>query len=146
MLTQLLTKIFTGEAGVYVARMRAVISIYAAMGVIAVGLVGFLLLALFFWLSAWIGPVMTALAFAFVCLLLLIGAYVALVMARRPPKQRASDRLQRDIASVATVAAMSNLPWFFRSARRHKGLILVPVALAGAWGIVRSVRNTRWRV
>jgi len=146
MLTQLITKIFTGEAGVFMARLRTVAAIYAVMAALAVGLVFFVLLAVFFFAAQRFGPITTSLLFAFIWLLLLLAAYVALVMARRPPKQRASDRLQRDIASVASVAAVSNLPLIVRSIRRRRSLLLVPIAAAGAWGLVRGIRGARsWR-
>lgn len=146
MLLQLITKIFTGEAGVYVTRLRAVAAIYAVMAALAAGLVFFLLLAIFIFTAQRLGPITASLIFAFVWLLMIVAAYIALVMARRPPKQRASDRLQRDIASVASVAAMSNLPLIVRSIRRRRSLLLVPIAAFGAWGIARGLRGARsWR-
>ncbi|WP_062012559.1 hypothetical protein [Aureimonas sp. AU4] len=146
MLTQLITKIFTGEAGLFITRLRAVAAIYAVMAALAMGLVFFLLLAIFIFTAQRLGPITASLLFAFVWLLLLLAAYVALVMARRPPKQRANDRLQRDIASVASVAAISNLPLIVRSLRRRRSLLLVPIAAFGAWGIARGIRGARsWR-
>lgn len=145
---QLISKLLTGEASIYFARLRAVATIYAIMGVVALAMLFFLLLALFVWIAHSAGVVATAIGFAVVCLVVLIGLYVFLTMARRPPRQRAADRMQRDVASFASVAALSNLPLLFRSVRRRKSLLLVPVAAASAWGVFRAfqARRTRgWR-
>ncbi|MFD2236324.1 hypothetical protein [Aureimonas populi] len=145
MLTQLITKIFTGEAGVFFARMRTVAILYAVMGIFALGLLGFLLGALFIWLASIYGALATALGFAAACLLGLVVLYIVLMIARRPPKDRASDRLQRDIASVASVAAISNLPLLMRSVRRRRSLLLVPVAGIGIFAAVRALSAIRRR-
>ena len=145
MLTQLITKIFTGEAGVFFARMRVVALIYAVMVLVGMAMLGFLLAALFIWLASIYGAFTTALGFAALCLVAIIVLYVLLIIARRPPKQRASDRLQRDVASIASVAAISNLPMLIRSFGRSKRLILVPVAAAGIYGAVRVILGFRRR-
>ncbi len=51
--------------------------------------------------------------------------------------------MQRDVASIASVAAMSNMPLIFRSLRRRKSLLVVPVAAASVWGVYRVFQN--WR-
>lgn len=146
MLTQLITKLFTGEASIFIARLRSVAIVYALMGLFALATVGFLLNALHAWLSFHYGPVATSVGFAPVSLAVLVGLYVVLVTVRRPPRVRAQDRMQRDIASIASVAAVSNIPLLFTSVRRRKSLLLVPVAAAGLFGLWRSLRGMRGRI
>jgi hypothetical protein len=145
MLGQLITKVFTGEAGIFLARMRTVAILYAAMGLVALVMLIFLVTAAFVWLAAIYGALYTALGFAAVCLLAIVILYILLIIARRPPKQRASDRLQRDIASIASVAAVSNLPLMMQSVRRRKSLLLLPVAGVGIWAATRLILAMRNR-
>ena len=146
MLTQLVTKLFTGEASVFIARMRSVAIVYALIAVFALSTVGFLLNALHAWLALRHGPVTASVVFALVSLVIVAILYVVLVMVRRPPRVRAQDRMQRDIASIAGIAAVSNLPLLFTSVRRRKSLLLVPVAAAGLFGLWRSLRAMRGRI
>ncbi|WP_210270041.1 hypothetical protein [Aureimonas mangrovi] len=119
--------------------------IYAAMGLVALVMLIFLVTAAFVWFAAIYGALYTALGFAAACLFAIAVLYVLLIIARRPPKQRASDRLQRDIASIASVAAVSNLPLMVRSVRRRKSLLLLPVAGVGVWAVTRLVLSMRDR-
>lgn len=144
MLTQLITKLFTGEAGIFVARLQRLFLVYALLGLCAIGFVGFLLGALFVWLSGIYGTLATTLGFAGVCFLLVVGLYIALMVVRRPPRHRASDRLQRDIASIASVAAVSNVPLILSVLRRRKAyLLMLPLAGVGLWGALRGFARTR---
>ncbi len=143
MVFQLITRLFTGEASIYFARMRTLATIYLIMAVVALAMLFFLLLALFIWIAQSAGALATALGFAAACLVILIGVYIVLVVARRPPRQRAADRMQRDVASIASVAAVSNIPLLFRSIRRRKSLMLVPVAGVAAFGIFRLILGLR---
>ncbi|WP_294645246.1 hypothetical protein [uncultured Aureimonas sp.] len=143
MVFQLISRLVTGEASIYFARLRTIATIYVVMGIFALAMLFFLLLALFAWIAHSIGVVATALIFAAACLVILIGVYIFLTIARRPPRQRAANRVQRDVASIASVAAVSNMPLIFRSLRRRKSLLVVPVAAASAWGLFRVFQN--WR-
>jgi ABC-type uncharacterized transport system permease subunit len=145
MIGQLITKLFTGEASIYIARLRTAAAIYAAMALLALGMIGFLLGALFVWLAHRFGTVQTAIGFAIVCLVGILGLYVLLTVARRPPRQRAADRVQRDVASIASIAALSNMPLIFSTLRRRKSLVLLPVVGVAAWGLIRSLRGFRDR-
>ncbi len=143
MVFQLITRLFTGEASIYFARLRTIASLYAVMAVLALAMLFFLLLALFVWIAQSAGVLATAIGFAVGCLVVLVGVYIVLMIARRPPRQRAADRMQRDMASIASVAAVSNMPLLFRSVRRRKSLLLVPVAAVSAWGVFRVFQNIR---
>jgi ABC-type uncharacterized transport system permease subunit len=143
MLTQLITKLITGEAGIFVAKMKRLVVLYALMGFFALCMAGFLMNALFVWMAARYGAFATSLGFALVFLVLIVAVYVMAVVAGRPPSNRADDRLQRDIASIASVAALSNAPLLFSSVRRRKSLLLVPVAGGALFAVWRMISATR---
>lgn len=145
MLTQLITKVFTGEAGIFFARMKRLAILYALMAVFALLMVGFLLASLYIWIAESYGSLPTALGFAGVFFLLVLITYIVVVIARRPPHRRADDRLQRDIASIASVAALTNAPTILREVWRRKSLLLVPVAAVGAFGLYRLIAGFRRR-
>ncbi len=145
MIWQLVAKLVTGEAGVYVARMRRLIVLYLAMAIFALLMIAYLMTALYVWVAALYGPLAAALGFAAAFFVLIVLTWIATVIVRRPPRKRADDRLQRDIASIAGVAALSNAPLLFQSARRNKKLLLVPVAGAVGWALWRAVESFRTR-
>ena len=145
MIGPLIAKLFTGEASIYLARLRTAMTIYIVMAILALGAVGFLLNALFTWLAFRFGHVQTSIGFGVVCLIGVAIMYVVLLMARRAPQQRARDRVQRDVASIASVAAISNLPTIFGLVRRRKSVLLVPIGLASIWGLFVALRGYRDR-
>ncbi|MCW4113734.1 hypothetical protein NPA31_002000 [Aurantimonas sp. MSK8Z-1] len=135
MVSVILTKVLTGEIGVFLARLKRVAFLYAVMAIFALLMLGYLLAALFIFVASYLGGLYTALAFAGGCLVIILFTYILLVLARRPAKRRADDRLQRDIASVAGVAALSNAPQILRSMGGRKGMILVPAAAVGGFAL-----------
>ncbi|HDZ75550.1 MAG TPA: hypothetical protein ENH55_22860 [Aurantimonas coralicida] len=145
MILQLIIKLITGEAGIYMARLKRLAVLYAIMGLFAIAMLASLISALSIFLANRYGALETALGFAGVSFLLLIATGVAVVIARRPPRKRADDRLQRDIAAIAGVTALSSAPQVFGLVKKRKGLLLVPVAAAGAWGIWRAISSYRTR-
>ena len=143
MLGQLITKVFTGEISIYLARLRQMAVVYALMAVMAFFLTFFLIVAAYIWTSQAVGALPAALYFAGGCAVLLVILYIALLIIGRPPKERASDRLQRDVASIAGVAALSNAPSIMRQVKRRKGLILIPVAGLAVWAADRAYASRR---
>ncbi|MBP0614380.1 hypothetical protein [Jiella mangrovi] len=139
MVWQLVAKLVTGEAGVYIARLRKLVILYIVMAVFALLMVTYLISALYIWVASIYGPLATSLFFAGGFLVLIILTWIATIIVRRPARKRADDRLQRDIASIAGVAALSNAPLLFQSARRNKKLLFVPVAGAVGWAVWRAV-------
>lgn len=149
MVLQLFTKLITGEAGIYIARLKRLAVLYVIMGLFAVAMLTSLISALSIFLADRFGALETALGFAGVSFLLLVATWIAVVIVRRPPRKRADDRLQRDIAAIAGVAAVSNAPLILGTVKKRKSLLLAPVIAAGAWGIWRAVtayrsRGDRW--
>lgn len=145
MLGQLVTKVFTGEAGVFFARMRRVALIAAIAAIFALATLGFLIGAIYVWVADAYGSFAASLIFAGLSFVLLAISIVAMIIAKRPPKQRASDRLQRDIASIASVAALSNAPALFRSVRRRRSLLLIPVGGGILFAVLRAINAWRYR-
>jgi hypothetical protein len=143
MVFALITRLFTGEAGIFLARLKRLVGLYILLGLFALLLVIFLVIALFIWSSQHFGSLNTALAFAGGSLVLVILTFVMTLLARRRPSTRADDRLQRDIASIAGVTALTNAPQIMRAVRRQKGLLLVPIAGIGIFAIYRFF--AQWR-
>ncbi|NDV85706.1 hypothetical protein GTW51_03220 [Aurantimonas aggregata] len=146
MVLQLITRLITGEAGTYFVRMRRLAGLYAVMALFGLLTAIFLILALFIFLAETFGALPTALGFAGVFLLVFVVFWIMTIMVQRTPSRRADDRLQRDVASIAGVAALTNAPLLFRSIRRNKTLLLVPVAGATGFALWRAISNYRDRI
>ena len=145
MIWQLVAKLVTGEAGIFVARIRKLVVLYLVMAVFTLLMVIYLISALYIWIASIYGPLWTSLGFAGGFLILILLTWIATIVVRRPARKRADDRLQRDIASIAGVAALSNAPLLFQSARRNKKLLFVPVAGAVGWAVWRAITSFRAR-
>lgn len=139
MVWPLVITLITGEAGNYFARLKRIGGFYAAMAVFLVAMVMSLFGALYVFLASRYGGLATSLGFAAVFFLLALLSWIGVIVARRPPRTRAEDRLKRDIASIAGVAALSNASGLVRAVQRRKSLILIPVAAVGGWAIWRAV-------
>ncbi|BDA85888.1 hypothetical protein Sa4125_34300 [Aureimonas sp. SA4125] len=145
MLLALVTKIFAGEAGVFLARLKRIAGLYVLMAICLSMLVIFLMIALFTWASQHFGTLPTALGFCGGSLVLVLLTFVMIMMAKRRPSTRADDRLQRDIASIASVTALSNAPQIFRAIRHNRSLIAFPIAAGGLYGLYRLIAGSRRR-
>jgi membrane protease YdiL (CAAX protease family) len=143
MVFALITRLFTGEAGLFLGRLKRLVGLYVMLGIFALLLLIFLIIALFTWSAQNFGTLPTALGFAGGALLLVIVTYVMTLMAGRRPSTRADDRLQRDIVSIAGVTAMTNAPQIMRAVRRQKGLLVIPVAAIGMFGLYRILASRR---
>lgn len=145
MIFALITRLFTGEVGLFFARLKRVVGLYVVMAILTLGLVIFLVTALFIWASRHFGSLETALGFSGVFVVLLVVTYLLSVLAQRKSAPRDDDRLQRDIASIAGVAALSNAPQLVRAMKQRRGVVLVPVAVAGFYGLYRLLASFRDR-
>ena len=145
MVLALITRLLQGEAGIFLARLKRLMGLYIMLGVFGLLLLIFLITTLFIWLSQHFGSLNTALGFSAGSLVLVILTYVMVLMAKRKPETRADDRLQRDIASIAGVTALTNAPQIMRAVRRQKKLLLVPIAGMGFFGLYKILTNRRGR-
>ena len=145
MVFALITRLFTGEAGVFLARIKRLVGLYVMLGIFGLLLLIFLMIALFSWAAQYYGSLNTALGFSAGALLLMIMTYAMVLMASRRPSTRADDRLQRDIASIAGVTALTNAPQIMRAVRQQKGLLVIPVAAIGMFGLYRLIASRRDR-
>ena len=145
MVGHLIYTLLTGEAGNYIARLKRIAGFFIAMAVCAIVMLSTLFAALYVFLVHRYGGVHTSLGFAAVFFLLMLAFWIGLMIVRRPPKKRADDRLKRDIASIAGVAALSNASGMVRAVKRRKSLLLVPVAAAGGFAMWRAVSAFRAR-
>ncbi|MEX6506269.1 hypothetical protein [Jiella sp. M17.18] len=146
MVWQLVAKLLTGEAGVYIARMRRLVVLYAALTVFLLMMLGFLTGALFIYIAGFFGDLYTALLFAAVCFFLILVTWILTIVVRRPLRKRADDRLQRDIAAIAGTAALTNAPLIFESMKKRKGLLILPVLAAVGYGAWRAVSGYGERI
>ena len=145
MVFPLIVRLFTGEAGQFLARLKRLVGLYVLMGVFGLALIVFLLGALFLWSAHRYGGVWTALMFSAAAFGLLSITFILTLLAKRPPAKRADDRLQRDIASIAGVTALSNAPQIARAFRQNKSLLILPAAGVGAYGFYRLIAALRGR-
>ena len=145
MILTLITKLFAGEAGVFIARLKRLAALYVLLGVLILVFATFAMVALFVWCAQNFGTLPTALGFCGGSLILVLLTFVMIIIVRRRPSTRADDRLQRDIASIAGVTAISNAPQILRAMQRNRSLIAIPVAAAGVFGVYRLVAGLRSR-
>ncbi|WP_156382043.1 MULTISPECIES: hypothetical protein [unclassified Aureimonas] len=124
-------RLFTGEAGIMLARLKRLAGLYALMAILILVMLAFLLIALFAWVASHLGVIEAALIFAGVTFLFVVVTFVLAKLAGRKPANRADDRLQRDIASIAGVTALTNAPQIYRVLKQRRGLLVVPAAAAG---------------
>ncbi|GGE19631.1 hypothetical protein GCM10011390_43580 [Aureimonas endophytica] len=139
----LIARLLTGEAGIYFARLRNMATWYVVMGVFGLITVIFLLMALFAWVETHLGPILTALVFAGVFLVLTLVAFLLARSSAGQPKGQRAETLQREIASIAGVTAMSNAPQIFRLMRRKRGLVIIPMAALGFLGLYKAITAFR---
>lgn len=145
MILALISRLFVGEAGIFVARLKRLFGLYVMLAIFAILTIVFLLIALFVWSSQNFGSLNTALIFAGVAFVFVVILSIMLSLARRKPKTDTEERLQRDIASIAGVAALSNAPQLVKAMRQKRGLIILPVAAAGFYGLYRLIAAMRER-
>lgn len=145
MVLALIMRLFTGEAGIMLARLKRLAGLYALMALLIVVMLVFLLIALFAWMALHLGVINTALIFAAATFVLVLVTFILARIAGRKPANRADDRLQRDIASIAGVTALTNAPQILRAVNRHRGMLAVPAAvaagLAGLYGVLTFLRR-----
>lgn len=142
MLASLIASLASGETVQAVRRARRAAIAYLLAGVACVCGVGFLIGALYIWLSQRYGSLQTAIGFGvgFIVLALLI-----LLIHRLTAKSRArrvAERRKSDLTAMGVAAAIAALPTLARS-RVGLGALLGPALAVAAYAIYRE--NTRPR-
>ncbi|MEN3791497.1 hypothetical protein [Fulvimarina sp. MAC3] len=138
----LVAKIFQGEIGIYLARLKRLATLYAVMSVFILLLIAFLITALFVYAASFIGALNAALIASAACLAIVVVLWITTIVVRRKPEKRAQDRMKRDIASVAGTTALSNLPKIFAMARKRKAAaIMTPLVAIVGFGVWRLLQG-----
>ena len=140
MLASLLASLASGETVVAIRRARRAAIVYVLAGMAGLCGVGFLIGALYIWLSEKYGPLETAIGFGvgFIViagLILLIHRLTAGSRARRVAERRKSD-----LTAVGIAAAIAALPGLTRS-RAGLGALLAPALAVVAYAIYRENRK-----
>ena len=143
MIGGLISTLLLGEAGTYFARLKKIVGLYAVMAIFALCMLFSLLASLYIYLAQRFGALETALGFSAGWFVLVVVAWILVIVARRRPAKRADDRLKRDIASIAGVAALSNAGLMLKQVKRRKSLLLVPIAAVAGWAVWRSIDTYR---
>ena len=137
MLASLIASLASGETVVAIRRARRAAIVYLLAGTAGVIGVGFLIGALYIWLSELYGRLETALGFGvdFIVLALLILLVHRLTAGSRA--KRAAERRRSDLTAMGVAAALAALPGLMRS-RAGLGTLLAPALAVVAYAIYRE--------
>ena len=137
MLASLIASLASGETVVAIRRARRAAIVYLLAGTAGIIGVGFLIGALYIWLSELYGRLETALGFGvgFIVLALLIVLVHRLTAGSRA--KRAAERRRSDLTAMGVAAALAALPGLMRS-RAGLGTLLAPALAVVAYAIYRE--------
>ena len=142
MLASLIASLASGETVVAVRRARRAAIVYLLAGTAGLCGVGFLIGALYIWLSERYGSLETAIGFGvgFIVLGLLILLVHRLTAASRA--RRVAERRKSDLTAVGIAAALAALPALARS-RVGIGVLLAPALAVVGYAIYRENSKPR---
>jgi undecaprenyl pyrophosphate phosphatase UppP len=137
MLASLIASLASGETVVAIRRARRAAIVYLLAGTAGIIGVGFLIGALYIWLSELYGRLETALGFGvgFIVLALLIVLVHRLTAGSRA--KRAAERRRSDLTAMGVAAALAALPGLMRS-RAGLGTLVAPALAIVAYAIYRE--------
>lgn len=137
MLASLLASLASGETIVAIRRLRRAAVAYLLAGVAALCGVGFLIGALYIWLSDRYGRLEAALGFGvgFIALALLVVFAHRLTAGSRA--RRVTAKRRSDLTAMGIAAAVAAVPTLMRS-RVGIGALLAPALAAAAYAIYRE--------
>ena len=137
MLASLIASLASGETVVAIRRARRAAIVYLLAGTVGLVGVGFLIGALYIWLSELYGRLETALGFGvgFIVLALLVLLVHRLTAGSRA--KRAAERRRSDLTAMGVAAALAVLPGLMRS-RAGLGTLLAPALAVVAYAIYRE--------
>jgi undecaprenyl pyrophosphate phosphatase UppP len=142
MLASLLASLASSETVVAVRRARRTAVFYLLAGLAAFCGIGFLIAALYIWMSDRYGRLETVLSFGFGFLVVAVVIVVTHRMTAGARARRAAERRKSDLTAVGVAAALAVLPGLLRS-RAGVGALLAPALAVVAYAIYRE--NTRPR-
>src|SRR3990170_1165178 len=137
MLASLIASLASGETMVAMRRARRAAITYVLAGIAGLVGVGFLVGALYMWLSERYGRLETAIGFGvgfivLAALILLVHRLTATSRARR-----AAERRKADLTAMGVAAALAALPGLMRS-RAGLGTLLAPALAVVVYAIYRE--------
>jgi undecaprenyl pyrophosphate phosphatase UppP len=137
MLTSLLASLASGETVLALRRAQRAAVVYALAGIAAICGVGFLIGALYIWLSSRYGSLATAIGFGvgFIVIALLILLVHRLMAGSRA--RRAAERRKSDLTAVGVATAIAVLPGLLRS-KAGLGVVLAPALAILGYVIYRE--------
>jgi undecaprenyl pyrophosphate phosphatase UppP len=137
MMASLIASLASGETVVAIRRARRAAIVYLFAGMAGLCGVGFLIGALYIWLSERYGPLETAFWFGvgFIAIAILILAVHRLTAGSRA--RRAAERRKSDLTALGIAAAIAALPGLMRS-RAGLGAMIVPALAMVAYAIYRE--------
>jgi len=137
MLASLIASLASGETVVAIRRARRAAIVYLLAGTAGLIGVGFLIGALYIWLSERYGRLEAALGFSvgFIVLALMILLVHRLTAGSRA--RRAAERRKSDLTAMGVAAALAALPGLMRS-RAGLGTLLAPALAVVAYAIYRE--------
>ena len=137
MLASLLASLASGETAVAIRRARRAAVVYLLAGVAALCGVGFLIGALYIWLSRRYGSLETALWFGAGFLVIAVAILLIHRLTAGSRARRAAERRKSDLTAVGVAAALAVLPGLLRS-RAGIGTLLAPALAVVAYAIYRE--------
>ena len=137
MLATLLASLASGETAVAIRRARRAAIVYLLAGVAALCGVGFLIGALYIWLSRRYGSLETALWFGAGFLVIAVAILLIHRLTAGSRARRAAERRKSDLTAVGVAAALAVLPGLLRS-RAGIGTLLAPALAVVAYAIYRE--------
>jgi undecaprenyl pyrophosphate phosphatase UppP len=142
MLASLIASLASGETVVAIRRARRTAIVYLLAGMAGLCGVGFLIGALYIWLSERYGRLETAIGFGvgFIVLAALILLVHRLTAGSRA--RQAAERRKSDLTAVGVAAALAALPGLTRS-RAGLGALIVPALAVIGYAIYRENSKPR---
>ena len=137
MLASLIASLASGETVVAIRRARRAAIVYLLAGTVGLVGVGFLIGALYIWLSELYGRLETALGFGVGLIALALVVLLVHRLTAGSRAKRAAERRRSDLTAMGVAAALAVLPGLMRS-RAGLGTLLAPALAVVAYAIYRE--------
>lgn len=137
MLASLIASLASGETVVAIRRARRAAIVYLLAGTAGLIGVGFLIGALYIWLSERYGRFETALGFSVAFIVLALFILLAHRLTAGSRARSAAERRKSDLTAIGVAAVLAALPGLMRS-RAGLGTLLAPALAVVAYAIYRE--------